>query len=186
MVRQSDELWQHGKPAYASCRGVLGRAGQPLLVRASRLRRLGRSLSDERGAVLILTVMMMPVMFGFLGLMLDGSMLYAARRELQDAADSAALAGAMQVDLGYFARKGRWRIAFDMNLPGARTADEAVQEVCARYGVTCESSVPWYYRRRLIKVTARTEFRTLFIQLLTGQRQYEITAKSKAIMVPAY
>jgi len=69
-------------------------------------------------------------------------MLYAARRELQDAADSAALAGAMQVDLGYFARKGRWRIAFDMNLPGARTADEAVQEVCARYGVTCESSVP--------------------------------------------
>lgn len=55
------------------------------------LRRL-RSPS-ERGQVLVLTAIVLAVMFGFLALIVDAGFAYAARRDLQNGADNAALAG---------------------------------------------------------------------------------------------
>jgi hypothetical protein len=118
--------------------------------------------------------------------MLDGSLMYAARRELQDAADSAALAGAMQVDLAWFDRYGRWRIAEAAAVPGTRSADEAVQEVCDAYGVTCTSSVPTGFHGRLLQVHAEADFTTVFIHLLLGRSQFRLQADAAAIMVPGY
>lgn len=156
------------------------------LERLARLRRLGGAIARERGSMMILTILLTPVTFGFLGLMLDGSLLYATRRELQDAANAAVLAGAMQVDLDYYATHGKWRIAESELLPGQRTADDAVQEVCAAYSVTCTSDVPSGHQDRLLRVTARTQFRTMFIHLVLGRSLLDLEAESAAIMVPGY
>lgn len=157
---------------------VLGRLRKP--------RRLLAALANEKGSVLVVTVLLMPVVLGFLGLMLDGSLLYAARRELQDAADSAALAGAMQADLEYFAQTGFWRIADSTSMPGVVTADQAVQEVCNAYAVSCTTEVSAEHGQRLLRVTAQGPFATVFLHLLLGQQEFTIEATSAAIMVPGY
>lgn len=150
------------------------------------LLRLRRAFADDRGSVLALTVLVLPIVLGFLGLMLDGSLLYAARRELQDGADSAALAGAMQADLEYFAQTGKWRIAETSTVPGTRSANDAVQEVCSIYGIICTVEVPSAHQGRLLRVTAEAEFGTLFLHLIMGKQTFKIGAQSSAILVAGY
>jgi Flp pilus assembly protein TadG len=50
--------------------------------------------AGERGQILVLVALMMPVLLGFLGLVIDVGNAYAQRRFMQNAADAAALAGA--------------------------------------------------------------------------------------------
>ena len=47
----------------------------------------------QKGAILALTALLLPVLFGFLGLGYDVGMLYLHKARLQNAADAAALAG---------------------------------------------------------------------------------------------
>jgi uncharacterized membrane protein len=49
---------------------------------------------SERGQALILLAVSLVVLLGFTALAIDGSLLYSDRRQLQTAADAAALAGA--------------------------------------------------------------------------------------------
>lgn len=55
-----------------------------------------RTLTDERGSVLILTALSMTVLLGFVALAIDGGNLYLTQRRLQTLADSAAMAGALE------------------------------------------------------------------------------------------
>ncbi len=150
------------------------------------LRGLRRAAGDDLGSILALTVLVLPVVLGFLGLMLDGSLLYAARRELQDGADSAALAGAMQADLEWFAQTGKWRIAETETVPGTISANHAVLEVCSLYGINCTVDIPSAHQGRLLRVSAEAEFTTLFLHLLMGRQTYTIGAQSSAILVAGY
>src|SRR3954469_1684759 len=50
--------------------------------------------AEERGAVLVLTAILLPVLVGFAALALGGSVLYAAKQDVQRAADLGALAAA--------------------------------------------------------------------------------------------
>ena len=62
---------------------------------AGNIRRLGflkRFLGDERGAVLLITTVYMPVIVGFLTLAVDMSYVYRSISLLQSTADAAALA----------------------------------------------------------------------------------------------
>jgi hypothetical protein len=52
----------------------------------------------ESGQALVLAVALMPLFLAVVGLAVDGAVVFNARRELQNAADAAARAGAMQVD----------------------------------------------------------------------------------------
>ncbi len=56
-----------------------------------------RFLADESGQVLILTALCMVVLVGMLGLAVDVGMLRYEKRQLQNAADAAALAGALEL-----------------------------------------------------------------------------------------
>ena len=51
-------------------------------------------MKQERGAIFVLTALMLPVLFGFLGIGYDVGNLYMHKARLQHAADAAALAGA--------------------------------------------------------------------------------------------
>jgi uncharacterized membrane protein len=133
-----------------------------------------------------MTALMLPIILGFIGLMLDGTLAYAARRELQDAADAAALAGAMQVDLQYFSETGLWRVADTGNIPGAMTAHEAALEICNLYGVACTSEVLPDFDYRTVRVVADTTRRTVFIHLLTQTPTIALQAESTSVMVPGF
>jgi Flp pilus assembly protein TadG len=150
---------------------------------AAAARRLVR---DERGSVLVITALLLPAQMGLLGLMLDGAMLFAAQRELQDAADGAALYGAMQVDLAQFEQNGQWKIAELGNMAGARTGPDAAAEVCAAYGADCSYEIPPGNQGRVMRVTASRTAATLFIHLIVGQQTVNLEARATAVLVPGY
>lgn len=150
------------------------------------LRRVGARASTDDGALLVMTVMLMPVVLAFMGIMLDGALILSSRRELQDAADAAALTGAMQIDLQHFADTGEWRIADQSNLSGQETAHEAAEEVCAIYRVTCFTDVPVGSGGRTFHVIAQSERRTVFMHLMTSTPVMELRAEATALMAPGF
>jgi Flp pilus assembly protein TadG len=62
--------------------------------------RVMRRLKDESGQVLVLTVLSMSLLIGFLALAVDVGTLFRAKRLMQTAADSAAIAGAQEYPYG--------------------------------------------------------------------------------------
>jgi Putative Flp pilus-assembly TadE/G-like len=58
----------------------------------------------ERGSAIVWVALMLPVFLGILGLAVDGGIVFNARREVQNVADGAARAGAMQIDLDAYRR----------------------------------------------------------------------------------
>lgn len=60
----------------------------------SRLRHAWRRLADERGTVLVLSVLMLSAMVGMTSLTVDTGRFYVERRQIQNAVDAAALAAA--------------------------------------------------------------------------------------------
>lgn len=58
------------------------------------LGKLGRWLRDERAGIAAMAAIMLTVMVGMVGAVVDLGLLYATKNELQNAADAAALAGA--------------------------------------------------------------------------------------------
>lgn len=63
----------------------------------TRLRCINKRLHGQRGVVLIWFGLLLPVLLGFVGLVLDVARLNLTRAELQNAADATALAGALLV-----------------------------------------------------------------------------------------
>lgn len=57
-----------------------------------------RDRAGEAGQALVLAAVMLPLFVAVVGLAIDGGIVFGARRELQNVADAAARAGAMQVD----------------------------------------------------------------------------------------
>ena len=56
-----------------------------------------RNFNDERGQILLLAAMFMTIFIGLVGLVVDAGFLYAQRRQAQNGADAAALAGAQRL-----------------------------------------------------------------------------------------
>lgn len=57
-----------------------------------------RRLRDDEGQVLVMVALMMVGVVSVVGLVSDGGLVFAQRRDLQNVADAAAAAGAMQID----------------------------------------------------------------------------------------
>src|SRR4051794_19033169 len=55
------------------------------------------SQTRRSGQTLVLFVLILPALLGMIGLMVDGGLLMAAHRQAQNAADAAALAGALDL-----------------------------------------------------------------------------------------
>jgi len=73
-----------------------------------RLARRHSPAGQEAGQVLVLVVVLSLAFLAILGLVVDGGLLFVARRDLQVTADAAARAGAAQLDEGtYRASDGR-------------------------------------------------------------------------------
>ena len=63
----------------------------------------------QRGQVLAWVAVMLPFFLAVVGLAIDGGLVFAGKREAQNAADAAARAGAMQVNIAAYRRtNGTW------------------------------------------------------------------------------
>jgi len=65
-----------------------------------------RRLRDDEGQVLVLVALMMVGVVSVVGLVSDGGLVFAQRRDLQNVADAAAAAGAMQINEAVYRSTG--------------------------------------------------------------------------------
>jgi Flp pilus assembly protein TadG len=68
---------------------------------------LKRLEGDERGQVMVFVAILMTGLISVVGLVTDGGIVFSQRRDLQNAADAAALAGAMQIDESAYRASGQ-------------------------------------------------------------------------------
>jgi uncharacterized membrane protein len=64
-------------------------------------------LGEERGQVMVFAAILMTGLVSVVGLVTDGGIVFSQRRDLQNAADAAALAGAMQIDEDAYRASGQ-------------------------------------------------------------------------------
>ena len=67
-----------------------------------------RPATLRSGKTLVMFAILLPVLLGMTGLVIDGGLLMAAHRQVQNAADAAALAAAMDKYRGYYRYRLRW------------------------------------------------------------------------------
>ena len=65
-----------------------------------------RRLRGDEGQVLVMVALMMVGVVSVVGLVSDGGLVFAQRRDLQNVADAAAAAGAMQIDEAVYRSTG--------------------------------------------------------------------------------
>ncbi|MCY4640868.1 MAG: pilus assembly protein TadG-related protein [Chloroflexi bacterium] len=92
----------------------------------------GRLHEDERGAAMVLVALWLVALVSVSGLVADGGTLLAERRALQNAADAAAAAGAMQLDESRYRASG----GSDVSLDGAAARRAAEGYLAAEGGLT--------------------------------------------------
>ena len=105
-------------------------------------------IGSERGQASVLLVGVLLIGLMFAGLSVDGARMFTARRDLQNVADSAALAGASSLDEGVYRASGGGDVRLD---PAA--ARQAVNDVLAR------SSLPASVMVDVVVVADRVEVR---------------------------
>jgi uncharacterized membrane protein len=67
---------------------------------------VARRLHGDEGQVLVMVALMMVGVVSVMGLVSDGGLVFAQRRDLQNVADAAAAAGAMQIDEAVYRSTG--------------------------------------------------------------------------------
>lgn len=127
--------------------------------------------ADERGQVLVSVALLMLGLVAIAGLVADGGMLFAQRRELQNVADAAALAGAMQLDVDGYRASGGTVVELD---EGA-AYDAAVAYLAGEGDLAYAVNVSPVQ----VEVSASREARTTFLRLL-GIGGVEISAAASS------
>ena len=97
-------------------RGILRRTAP----RASRL--FGRFYRDTGGAIAVMVVLLVPVLIGMMGISVDVSLWYMVKRELQNAADAAAVSASLEIVSGNTVG-AKLAAKFDAERNGFDTAD---------------------------------------------------------------
>ena len=91
---------------------------------------------DERGAAMVLVALWLVALVTVAGLVVDGGMLLAQRRALQNVADAAAAAGAMQLDEPRYRSSGGSEVVLDEAAAHAAAAGYLAAEDGLAYTVT--------------------------------------------------
>ena len=91
---------------------------------------------DEQGqaAALLIGVLFLGLLF--VGFAIDGARLFTARRDLQNVADSAALAGASEIDASVYRASGGAEVRLD-----ARGARAAVDEIVRASSLPADTAI---------------------------------------------
>ena len=130
----------------------------------------------DEGQVTVLVVGLSLVAFAVAGLAIDGTRAFLARRTLQNAADSSALAGASEIDQrAYYLSGGR---IVELQPASAR---EVAARWLSRRGVTARAVVA--ADERAVRVRLADEVETSFLGLV-GIRRIPVGAEAIAEPLP--
>jgi len=124
---------------------------------------------DERGQIIVLVAILMVGLVAVVGLVTDGGLVFSQRRDLQNAADAAALAGAMQIDENAYRASGA--VVLD-----ERAAHEAAVEYLEAEGDMSYSVV---VRPARVEVSVSRQASTGFLKVI-GIDGFEISANASA------
>ncbi len=100
------------------------------------------------GQAIVWTAVMLPLCLSVVGLAIDAGILFSARRELQNVADSAARAGAMQVDVRAYRESSGANVVLDQ-----AAARDAAAEYVAQQGKGMAATVVAEPQRVVVSVS---------------------------------
>jgi uncharacterized membrane protein len=122
--------------------------------------------------MLVWVAVMLPLFLSIVGLAIDAGSVFAARRELQNVADGAARAGAMQIDIEAYRQSSGENLVLDQT-KARQVAAEYVANEPVQVTATIEADGNGVF------VEARREVPTSFLQLV-GVTAVEISATAPA------
>ena len=124
---------------------------------------------DERGQIIVLVAILMVGLVAGVGLVTDGGLVFSQRRDLQNVADAAALAGAMQIDEDAYRDSG------------AVALDEGAARQAAEEYLGAESNVTYsvVVRPARVEVSVSRQASTGFLKVI-GIDGFEISANASA------
>ncbi len=93
---------------------------QPMWWLRQRLAQFGR---EDAGQAIVWVALMLPFFLAVVGVSLDGGLVFGARRELQNVADAAARAGAMQIDERVYRDSFGQQVVLDPDVAYSAAAD---------------------------------------------------------------
>ena len=125
--------------------------------------------NDESGQIIVLVAILMVGLVAVVGLVTDGGLVFSQRRDLQNVADAAALAGAMQIDQDAYRASG----AVALDEPAARQAAEEYlgAEANLTYSVLVQPA--------RVEVSVSRQASTGFLKVI-GIDSFEISASASA------
>ncbi len=123
-----------------------------------------------KGQSILLVAVLLPLFFAIIGLVVDAGILFDERRELQNTADSAARAGAMEVDVAVYRRSKGARVVVN-----ERRARAAVARNLAERDIAYAEKI----QAAGVEVRVQREVRLSFLTLL-GFRSVTIGAVAVA------
>lgn len=134
------------------------------------MRRTIRELArDESGQAMVLVAIFLTALVAVAGLVADGGMVFAQRRDLQNVADAAAAAAAMQLDENTYRASSGGIVALDITAARSVATAYLAREGGLVYAVTVAPS--------RIEVDVSRSARTGFLGAF-GVRSVEISAHS--------
>ncbi len=141
-----------------------GVQGAPGRLRPGRPR-LGRRLirEGEAGQSILWVAIMLPYFLSIVGLAIDGGIVFSARRELQNVADGAARAGAMQISQWSYRQGFGARVDLDP-IEAERVAREYLQANAPQGVQETQVDVDADFQR--IVVELETTVKTAFLRLI--------------------
>ncbi len=124
---------------------------------------------NEGGQIIVLVAILMVGLVAVVGLVTDGGLVFSQRRDLQNAADAAALAGAMQID------ENAYRAS------GAVALDEGAARQAAEEYLAAESNISYsvLVRPARVEVSVSRHASTGFLKVI-GIDGFEISANASA------
>lgn len=132
----------------------------------------GRCRTIQSGQAILWAAVMLPFFLSVVGLAIDAGIVFGARRELQNVADSSARAGAMQVDLRAYRDSSGQMVVLDRS-----AARQVAAQYAAEQGPGLVATITVEPQRVVVEV--RRDVRTSFVRLV-GLSSVRVSAVSPA------
>jgi uncharacterized membrane protein len=126
---------------------------------------------EERGQVIVLVAVLMVGLVAIVGLVTDGGLLFTQRRNLQNVADSAALAGAMRIDENAYRGSGGGSVVLDEGAAYQAAVEYLQEEGDLGYRVDVTAG--------RVEVSVSRQASTGFLRVI-GINGFEISASASA------
>lgn len=147
--------------------------------------KLAEKPQERRGIILVLAAVLMITVMGFAAFAIDVGFMVLTVDEMQNAADAAALAGAMRMNEGAATVRSAAKDIALRNYTGKNTIVLTNSDIeLGQYDLTSRTFTINETTPNAVRVTARTVNRNLYFAKVFGNAKYSTSAKAVAMINP--